>query len=239
MKVIETNAIVLSSLKYGDTSLIVRCYTEHDGLKSFIVKGVFAKKKRNTSLYFPLNELEISYAPKTNEQQLVYLKTAQTSYYYESLHFHPIKSAIVFFLSEILNLVLKEEASNSTLYFYIHDSLKEFDKKKDDFADFHLIFLIQLSHFLGFYPNLEEDGMLFDLENGFFTNTNSSINMLKADETVLFKKLLELNFTKDSKNTFNQPQRALLLDILVKYYQVHTTNFKKPNSLLVLHQLFN
>ena len=231
MKILETKAIVLSSLKYGDTSLIIRCYTQDFGLKSFIAKGVFTKKKRNTSLYFPLAEIDLSFQPKSNEQQLVFLKSAQTSYYYESLHFHPIKSAIVFFWAEILNLVLKEEADNPELYFYIENSLKEFDQKKDDFADFHLIFLLQLSYFLGFYPNLEIDGNLFDLENGFFTNSNSSINMLKADETVLFKKLLELHFSEDSKNTFNQSQRSLLLEILVKYYQIHTNNFKKPKSL--------
>ena len=239
MKILETKAIVLSSLKYGDTSLIIRCYTQDFGLKSFIAKGVFTKKKRNTSLYFPLAEIDLSFQPKSNEQQLVFLKSAQTSYYYESLHFHPIKSAIVFFLAEILNLVLKEEADNPELYFYIENSLKEFDQKKDDFADFHLIFLLQLSYFLGFYPNLEIDGNLFDLENGFFTNSNSSINMLKADETVLFKKLLELHFSEDSKNTFNQSQRSLLLEILVKYYQIHTNNFKKPKSLQVLHELFS
>ena len=239
MKILETKAIVLSSLKYGDTSLIIRCYTQDFGLKSFIAKGVFTKKKRNTSLYFPLAEIDLSFQPKSNEQQLVFLKSAQTSYYYESLHFHPIKSAIVFFLAEILNLVLKEEADNPELYFYIEHSLKEFDQKKDDFADFHLVFLIQLSYFLGFYPNLEIDGNLFDLENGFFTNSNSSINMLKADETVLFKKLLELHFSEDSKNTFNQSQRSLLLEIIVKYYQIHTNNFKKPKSLQVLHELFS
>ena len=239
MKILETKAIVLSSLKYGDTSLIIRCYTQDFGLKSFIAKGVFSKKKRNTSLYFPLAEIDLSFQPKSNEQQLVFLKSAQTSYYYESLHFHPIKSAIVFFLAEILNLVLKEEADNPELYFYIENSLKEFDQKKDDFADFHLVFLIQLSYFLGFYPNLEIDGNLFDLENGFFTNSNSSINMLKADETVLFKKLLELHFSEDSKNTFNQSQRSLLLEIIVKYYQIHTNNFKKPKSLQVLHELFS
>ena len=239
MKILETKAIVLSSLKYGDTSLIIRCYTQDFGLKSFIAKGVFTKKKRNTSLYFPLAEIDLSFQPKSNEQQLVFLKSAQTSYYYESLHFHPIKSAIVFFLAEILNLVLKEEADNPELYFYIENSLKEFDQKKDDFADFHLVFLIQLSYFLGFYPNLEIDGNLFDLENGFFTNSNSSINMLKADETVLFKKLLELHFSEDSKNTFNQSQRSLLLEIIVKYYQIHTNNFKKPKSLQVLHELFS
>jgi DNA repair protein RecO (recombination protein O) len=239
MKILETKAIVLSSLKYGDTSLIIRCFTHNYGLKSFIAKGVFSKKKRNTSLYFPLSEIDLSFQPKSNDQQLVFLKSAQTAYYYETLHFHPIKSAIVFFLAEILSLVLKEETSNEEVYLYIEHSLKEFDQKKEDFADFHLIFLIQLSHFLGFYPNLEQDGTLFDLENGFFTNSNSSINMLKADETVLFKKLLELHFSENSKNTFNQPQRSLLLEILVKYYQIHTTNFKKPKSLQVLHELFS
>ena len=222
MKILETKAVVLSSIKYGDTSLIIRCYTQNFGLKSFIAKGVFSKKKRNTSLYFPLAEIDLSFQPKSSEQQLVFLKSAQTSYYYETLHFHPIKSAIVFFLAEILNLVLKEETDNPDLYLY-----------------FHLIFLIQLTHFLGFYPNLELDGNLFDLENGFFTNSNSSINLLKADETVLFKKLLELNFTADSKNIFNQSQRSLLLEILVKYYQIHTNNFKKPKSLQVLHELFS
>ena len=63
--------------------------------------------------------------------------------------------------------------------------------------------------------------------------------MLNAGETVLFKKLLELNFTQESKNIFNQSQRALLLEILVKYFQIHTNNFKKPKSLQVLHELFS
>lgn len=238
MKIHDTKAIVLSTLKYGDTSLIVRCFTQNFGLKSFIVKGVFTKKKRTSSVYYPLNEIEISFSSKINDQQLVFLKSSQIAYYYESLHFHPVKSAIVFFISEILNLVLKEESDNEALYFYLQHSLKEFDKKQDNFADFHLIFLIQLTHFLGFYPNIESDGTLFDLENGFFTNSSSSINMLKADESILLKKLLELNFIDEIKNNFNQSQRSLLLDILIKYYQIHTNNFKKPNSLLVLHQLF-
>lgn len=240
MKVIETKSIVLSSLKYGDTSLIVRCYTEQLGLKSFIAKGVFTKKKRNTSIYFPLNEIDIIYSPKSNDQQLVFLKSAQTAYYYESLHFHPIKSAIVFFLAELLNLILKVEEQNCDLYQFIKQSLILFDEKKEDFADFHLVFLMNLTHFLGFYPNIEkENAILFDLENGFFTETNSSINMLNPIETELFKKLLNTPFDLTTKNHFNQQQRGLLLEILVKYYQIHTNNFKKPNSLQVLHELFS
>ncbi|WP_313375019.1 DNA repair protein RecO [Chishuiella sp.] len=239
MNIQETKAIVLSSIKYGDTSLIVRCYTQKFGLKSFIAKGVFTKKKRTSSIYYPLNEIDISFALKINEHQLIFLKSSQIAHYYETLHFHPVKSAIVFFISELLSLILKEESDNELLYFYLQHSLKEFDQKQDNFADFHLIFLIQLTHFLGFYPNIESEGTLFDLENGFFTNSSSSINMLKADETVLLKKLLELHFIDEKKNNFNQSQRALLLEIIVKYYQIHTNNFKKPNSLLILHQLFS
>ena len=240
MKVIETKAIVLSSLKYGDTSLIVRCYTEQLGLKSFIAKGVFSKKKRNTSIYFPLNEIDIAYTPKSNDQQLVFLKSAQTAYYYESLHFHPVKSAIVFFLAELLNLILKAEEHNSDLYQFIKQSLILFDEKIEDFADFHLVFLMNLTHFLGFYPNDDnENAILFDLENGFFSEANSSINMLNPIETELFKKLLNTPFDLTTKNHFNQQQRGLLLEILVKYYQIHTNNFKKPNSLQVLHELFS
>ncbi|MBT8300930.1 MAG: recombination protein O N-terminal domain-containing protein, partial [Maribacter sp.] len=37
---VTTKAIVLSSLKYGDTSLIVKAFTLSDGLKSYLLKGV-------------------------------------------------------------------------------------------------------------------------------------------------------------------------------------------------------
>lgn len=240
MSIVETKGIILSSLKYGDTSLIVRCYTEQFGLKSFIVKGVFAKKKRNTALYFPLNEIDLIYTSKGNDTQLVFLKSAQTAHYYSSLHSHPVKSAIVFFLAELLGLILKEEEYNQDLYQFIKQSLILFDEKTTDFADFHLVFLLNLSHFLGFYPNSENDNALFfDLENGFFSEKNTSINMLNQVETELLRKLIDVPFDLTTKNQLNQQQRILLLDILIKYYQIHTNNFKNPNSLQVLHDLFN
>lgn len=240
MNILETRAIVLTTIKYGDTSLIVRCFTEKYGLKSFIAKGVFSKKKRNSSLYFPLAEIDVAFSFKGNEQQLVFLKSAQTAHYYKSIHFHPIKSAIVFFLAELLGLVLKTEEENDQLYSFLTSYLNAFDLKEDNYADFHLIFLVHLTHFTGFYPNLEqENGSLFDLENGFFTDVKTSINMLNEGETLLLKKLMSMEFLPDSMNQFNQNQRQLLVELLVKYFQIHTSNFKKPKSLQVLHELFH
>ena len=45
MAIVSTKAIVLSSLKYSDTSLIVKCYTQEEGLKSYLIKGVLKAKK--------------------------------------------------------------------------------------------------------------------------------------------------------------------------------------------------
>jgi DNA repair protein RecO (recombination protein O) len=43
---VRTKAIVLSALKYGDTSLIVRCYTQTSGLKSYLLRGVLKSRKQ-------------------------------------------------------------------------------------------------------------------------------------------------------------------------------------------------
>lgn len=40
MAVVTTKAIILSSLKYGDTSLIVKCYTQEEGVKTYLIRGV-------------------------------------------------------------------------------------------------------------------------------------------------------------------------------------------------------
>ena len=65
--IINTDAIVLKTFSYGETSLISRCFTKDKGKISFIIKG--AKSKRNLiSPYFqPLSFINIIY--KENEKR--------------------------------------------------------------------------------------------------------------------------------------------------------------------------
>jgi len=42
---VTTEALVLSKTNYSETSLIVRCYTQTDGIKSYMIKG--GKQGRN------------------------------------------------------------------------------------------------------------------------------------------------------------------------------------------------
>ena len=61
MAIVNTKAIVLSSLKYGETSLIVKCYTQEEGVKSYLIRGVLKQKKTGIKVahFQPLTQLTI------------------------------------------------------------------------------------------------------------------------------------------------------------------------------------
>ena len=98
----NSRALVIKSIKNGESSLIVTCYLEKFGLKSFIVKGVYGVKKSkfNKSLFFPLNILSINF--NDNNKSLSYLKEAKSEIFFESLYFNIEKSSIIIFISEVL-----------------------------------------------------------------------------------------------------------------------------------------
>ena len=58
---ISTESISLNYVKYSETSIIVKCFTKSDGLKSYLIKGIRSSKKKslNIGLFQPLTILEI------------------------------------------------------------------------------------------------------------------------------------------------------------------------------------
>jgi len=101
---ITTKAIILSSLKYGDTSLIVKAFTASDGLKSYLLRGVLNSKKGKlkTAYFQPLMQLEIV-ANHKNKGTLERIKEAKVSYHYQTLHAQIAKNAMTLFLAEMLS----------------------------------------------------------------------------------------------------------------------------------------
>ena len=57
--IINTNAIVLKTFSYGETSLISRCFTEDRGKISFIIKGAKSKKNLIAPYFQPLSYINI------------------------------------------------------------------------------------------------------------------------------------------------------------------------------------
>lgn len=234
---IQTQAIVLSYLKYGDSGLIVKCYTEKSGIESFILKNAFSGRNKKTAVVTILNQIYLIYEIRKN-QNLIFPREITQAYHYKSLNTNPVKTTIVLFLGEILNSVLKEEESNLSLYNFISTCLIEFDSKDSSYADFHLWFLINLTRFLGFYPNLSDDYEYFDLANGVSTNDYHSGFLIGNEELELFKKIIRLNFFTQKAPEFNQSERKNLLEIIIRYFELHIGDFRRPKSLEVLYRVF-
>lgn len=235
-----TKGLVIKTLKYGDTSAILRVYTEDYGTKSFLQKGYFnSKKKALRSLQFPFAMAEFSF--KTNKKSDLILPTQIVPIHaFSQLFQHPIKMMMLQFLAEIYHMVLKEEEANSRLFAFMVDQLQLFNHKDSHYADFHLVFLIELTRYLGFAPNTTHiDYQFFDMQEGNFIQDKNATFLLNQAETKLWKQLILADFTIDSKNQFNQAERNALTLNLLNYYRLHIPNFKEPQSLEIIKEVFN
>jgi len=233
----KTKAIVINSLRYADTSLIVKCYTEDYGMKSYLLKGILSKKKGNLrkAHFQQLTQLEIV-AYHNNKGNLNSIKEAKISNFYQSLQTDVIKQGLVIFLSEILGSVLQEEEENTALYHYLETTLIWLDTK-EKIANFHLLFLLNLTKFLGFYPENNSQKDYFDLQEGKFVDKPISNYFIKAPQITYFKTLLGTNFDALPNMKLSAKQRRELLELLIQYIGLHLQTFKTPKSLIVLQNL--
>jgi len=240
MAAITTKAIVFSAIKYGDTSLIVKCFTLEEGVKTYMIKGVLkAKKGKLKAAYFqPLTQLVLT-ANHNNKGTLNSIKEAQVSYLYETIHTSVIKQTIVLFIAEILSSIIQEEEKNESLFNYIETSLIWLDTH-NSIANFHLLFLLNLSRYLGFYPDTSNQyGTAFNLLEGNFTLSTHEKSTIIGENFLLFKRLLGTNFDAIHTISFNKTERQIVLKIIIQYFELHLEGFKKPKSLDVLETVFS
>ncbi len=235
---VKTKAIVISSLKFQEKSLIVKCFTLSSGLKSYFVRDAFSSRKASQKIaYFqPFSILEIEAVHK-NKGTLENFKEIKTAVPFQTIHTDIVKSTMVMFLSEMLHYSIQEEEKNEQLFLFLETALTWLDHH-DEIFNFHLILLLEITKYLGFYPDISEiDLPFFEMNEGVFTHFQKA-NMLSEHETSLFKKLLELKFDNDQK-IFHVLERQMLLKILIDYYSLHLEGFKKPKSLEILKEVFS
>src|ERR1043165_5441661 len=89
---------------------------------------------------------------------------------YTSLHLVFTKNCIALFIQELLHKVLKEQEADEDLFDFLKNSLMILDLKKENYFNFHLCFMLQLSRYLGFYPQgkYSDSTSVFDLQEGTF-----------------------------------------------------------------------
>lgn len=235
----KTAAIVLRSIKYGDSSLIVTCYTKCCGLKTYLLKGILkAKRAKFKAAHFQiLTQLNLS-ANHNNKGALNSIRDLEVGFRYSELHTSITKQSIALFIGEVLFSAIKEEEQNTDLYNYLETALLWLDTH-ESISNFHLLFLLNLTKFLGCYPKTEnKDFSFFDLMEGKFVRKPSQFTIAN-DQLVQFKRLLGINFDEIHKVEFSAKNRQEILTILIQYFELHLSGFKKPKSLEILKTVFS
>jgi len=236
---IKTKAIIISALKYGEADLIVKAYTLSNGLCTYMLKGVLKSRKGKfkASMFQSLTQLDIV-ANHRGSGKLEYLKEAKVTGNYQSLHTHPIKLAMVMFLAEMLRNVIHEEESNEPLFHYLEYSFQVLDTS-EKIANFHLMFLLNLTRYLGFQPEMGiKDLPVFNLLDGVFQDFSSNDYCIEGKNVDLLKSFLGTDFDASQHIKMNQTSRNDFLNMLLRYYELHIEGFRKPKSLSVLNEIF-
>ena len=217
----KTKGIVLHTLKYNDTSIIVDMYTELSGRTSFLVPVPRSRKAAVKSVLFqPLSfiEFEADFRPNAT---LYRVKEAKSFYPFTSIPY----------------------AENRPLFAYLQHSVIWLDECREGFANFHLVFLMRLSRFLGLYPNLEDyhTGDYFDLLNACFTSTRPQLHSsyINPEEAGRLRQLMRMNYETMHLFGMSRAERTRCLTIMNDYYRLHLPDFPALKSLDVLKELFD
>jgi len=238
----KTRGIVLRSLKYGETGMITTIYTEAFGRMAFIMQGIHGKKssvKGNLLKQLFLLEMEVEYKPGRELQRVKEIKNISP---FGSIPFGIVKSSLALFLAELLEKVLREEESRPDLFGFLYRSIQVLDLLEDGINNFHLIFLIQLTRYLGFGPsnNYSESNQFFDMIAGnFVLSPPVHLWFLKNPESLVLAQLIEISYQNSSEFKPDQGLRNLLLDFLLEYYGLHLGNKLNLNSLEILREILH
>ena len=236
----STSAIVLSKIRYKDNDIIVKLFTKEYGAISFIVKGgQNSKKNKIKYVYFQeLTILEIQFN-YNSKRDLQYIKDIEIKHNYTSSHTDLVKVSVIMFLSEVLSNVITHQKRDIQLYNYIEESLIWYDINKSN-TYFHMIFLIELTRYLGFYPDiLSNNFKYFNLEGGSYEKSKTSEYSITGDSLNLFNQILGIKFDSNPLPALNSKDKMEIINIILTYYKLHINNFKPIKSLEIVKNIFS
>lgn len=238
----KTRGIVLHTTRYGESSLVVHCYTQQHGRQSYMAKGVRKSRKHSRSNLFQslfILDFEI-YHKDSREIQLI--KEVSRALPLNSVPFDITKSTQAIFMAEVLYRVIKEEEPNPVLSQFLQSTIQFLDAMEESSPDFHIVFLFQLTRYLGFYPqnNYGKSLKFFDLLSGQYKAfINDPDIQLDEKDSILWESYLSYDYRGGDQNLFSSSQRKSILDNLIRYYKLHVAGMGDIRSLEVLHAFFH
>ena len=241
MKTYKGRGIVLHTLKYGDSSMVVYLLTDVGGRRSYMVQGVRSRSGRGSklALFQPMFPVEFE-GLESPRQQMDRFKEVRAGFVLQSLPFDVRKSTMALFMAEVLYRLVRESEPNRPLFDFVWGSAEALDAMDEGVPNFHLWFLANLSRLLGFRPgNDYTPGAWFDIREGSFTPLRPPHGeVLSADDARILHDLLECDVRYIAEIGLNRRQRVAYLDALLVYYGYHLDAIHAVQSVRILQEVF-
>ena len=238
--IIKSKGIVLRSVKYSETSLILDVFTRELGLKTYIISGVRKKSaKVSAGMLQPMNILDlVAYNRETSNMNRI--KEVKMSYVFRTLPFDIKKSSVALFVIEIIGKSLKEKEKNIEFFDFIENSLIYLDQTINNISNFHLVFLVKMSNFFGFKPENNYSNSNIYLREGVFNhNPPYHGDYLRKSSAKNISRILESDIEDSGLLSFNRNQRQDILQNLILFYKIHLIDFGQIKTLEIFKSVFN
>lgn len=234
-----TKGVVLSKTNYSESSLVVQVYSEQFGRIALLVPGVKRRKSRTRiALFEPLSIIEFTVTAKQNTS-LFRPNNVKLYEPFLGIQSDIVKQSLALFISEILTKVLREKHPEPEMFLFIQHALELLNVTQKGVANFHLVFLMQLTRYLGFYPRLN-DGAYFDFLEGSFGDSYPNAGaFLSGQDRDEFYQLAVLRFDNMQDFVIHSSQRKRILDHCLKYYKTHISHMGEINSHHILEAVFH
>ncbi len=247
----KTKGIVLRTVTYGETSLIVSVFTERFGIQSYLVNGVrsAAKKgKGGANLFQPAALLDMVVYHQ-DRKSLQRIKEFQWNRQHEGVFADITKNAIALFMVELLAKCLRQPEENAPLFGFVEDVLMALDRATPTIqANLPLFFSLQLTHFFGVWPRHQEEEAASTEQPLFFDLLDSIISYseplhpqyVTGVMAFTLSELLQVRQPEELEQfSLNRDLRRQLLQVIERYYQQHIQDFGMLKTLPVLKEILS
>lgn len=238
----KTRGIVLHSIPYNDKYSIVYMYTEAYGRVSYMVSRSRSKKSPVSKAFFiPLSVVEME-VEHLNKRDIHKIRESKLCYAQTELFCNPVKNVLALFLAEVLFRVVKDTEPDARLFEYLYKSIYLLEHQEEGLANFHLVFLLGLLHYLGVFPNTDTyiPGYYFDMLNGTFVDrVPMHRHSLNREESAIFARLFRISYENMSLYSFSRQDRVNIIGRILEYYRLHLPEFPEIKSVSVMQTLFD
>ena len=241
MKSYKGRGVVLHTLKYGDSSMVVQLLTDVGGRRSYMVQGIRSARGRGSklALFQPMFALEFE-GLESPHRRMDSFREIRSGVVLRTVPFDVRKSTIALFMAEVLYRLVKESEPNGPLFEFVWNSVAALDAMEEGVANFHLWFLSHLSRFLGFYPgNGYTAGDWFDIREGLYVATPPPhFASLSQEDARTLDTLISCDVADLPRVGLNRHQRVSFLQSLLVYYGYHLDAIHAVQSVRILQEVF-